>query len=109
MELRTAKSGTMEPVEKRVVRITNAHYDADAAAIGRLFLNCKILDTIRGYNARTGAHNVVFVLFASVEDKVRALDMNAQFLLGRRVGVHLASKGTYESKFCDRGYWDASC
>jgi len=68
-----------------VIRLTNVHYEADENFIKDFFQGYKILDQVRTENPRTRTRSTVYIMVASVQERVSAVnDLNG---------------GNYKSKF----------
>lgn len=85
-----------------VIRLTNVHYDANEKAIEDFFhdnYGYKILDQVRAMNPRTKTISTVYVMLASVQDRIFAVkNLNGSRICGRKVNVMPAHTGNYESK-----------
>jgi hypothetical protein len=88
-----------EPARNRIIRLTNVHFDADEKAIEDFFTGFEIADQVRAVNTRTGTKSVVYVLFATVADRIRAQPMSGSRVFDREIKIQPAPKGNYECKF----------
>ena len=83
-----------------VIRLTNVHYEADENFIKDFFQGYKILDQVRTENPRTRTRSTVYIMVASVQERVSAVnDLNGGRICGRKVNVMPAHSGNYKSKF----------
>ena len=91
--------GHMGSVSLLVLRLTNVHLDADSEVIRGYFKGYSVVDQIRVINPKTRYPSVVYVMFASVEERNRAYkSLNLGTILGRRVYLMPAHAGNYRSK-----------
>jgi hypothetical protein len=87
-----------EPARNRIIRLTNVHFDADEEVIKDFFIGFEIQDQVRAVNIRTGTKSVVYVLFATVADRIRAQPMSGSHVLDREIKIQPAPKGNYKCK-----------
>lgn len=66
-----------EPAESRIIRVTNVHYDVQRDHLEKFFGGYVIEDTFRAKNTATEKPDVVYILFATVADRIRAKDMGS--------------------------------
>jgi hypothetical protein len=83
------------PARDRVIRVTNVHFAADNKAIAKFFNGYAILDQYRTTNVRIGTKSVVYVLFATVADKIRSFELGGSMLFDREIKIHPAPHGNY--------------
>ena len=90
--------GHMRSASLLVLRLTNVHLDADAEAIRHYFKGYRIFDQIRAINPKTRYLSVVYVMFASVEERNRAYkSLNMGTILSRQIHLMPAHTGNYRS------------
>ncbi|KNG50942.1 hypothetical protein TW65_71771 [Stemphylium lycopersici] len=88
-----------------VIRLTNVHYEADEKAIEDFFQGYKILDQIRAMNPRTKTRSTVYVMLASVQDRISAVNnLNGGRICGRKVNVMPAHYGNYKINVTHDGF-----
>ena len=77
---------------------TNVDFDATEEDIQDCFSGFKIEDQFRTKNTKTKNKSIVYVLFATVADRIRACLMNGTTVLGRTIKVQPAPNGNYDRK-----------
>ncbi|KAF2825474.1 hypothetical protein CC86DRAFT_383348 [Ophiobolus disseminans] len=85
-----------EPARTRIIRLTNVHFSADKAVIEKFFADYTIEDQMRTINSRTGHKSIVYVLFASVADRLRACKKTDRNILDRIIKIQPAPTGNYK-------------
>lgn len=85
-----------QPARDRIVRMTNVHFDVGEQAIKDLFKDFTVVDQCRTVNSRTGTRSVVYVLFATVADRIRAVKLTGANLLDRIIKIQPAPNGNYK-------------
>jgi hypothetical protein len=83
------------PPCNRVIRITNVHFGADEDTIRDFFTGYTIEDQYRAINTRTRTKSIVYVLFATGVDKIRACNLSGGSILGRVIKIQPAPSGNY--------------
>jgi hypothetical protein len=86
------------PARDRVVRMTNVHFAADNKVIDKFFAGYTIQDQYRTTNVRIGTRSVVYVLFSTVADKIRSLELSGSMLFDREIKIQPAPHGNYTHK-----------
>jgi hypothetical protein len=77
---------------------TNVDFDATEEDIQDFFAGFNIEDQFRTKNTKTKNNSIVYVLFATVADRIRAGKINGSFVLGRAIKVQPAPIGNYDRK-----------
>lgn len=88
-----------EPARDRIIRMVNVHFDADENVINEFFDGFEILDQIRANNVRTGTNSIIYILFASIADKIRAGTLSGHELVGREINIQPARDGNFKCEF----------
>jgi hypothetical protein len=97
-----------QPARNRIVRMTNVHFDVDEQAIKDLLKDFTIENQCRATNTRTGTLSVVYVLFATVVDRIRAAELDRITLLDRKIKIQPAHIGNYERECLPLEHQDQS-
>jgi hypothetical protein len=100
------KVALTEPARTRIVRITNVHFDADIKVLEEFFESFVIEDHFRTVNTSTGTKSVVYVLFGTAVERIKANSMSGRYVLNRRVKIQPAPDGNYKCKFFYLGRYD---
>jgi hypothetical protein len=95
----TTKFRLPEPATDRIVRVTNVHFETDEKVMKTFFDGLEIVDQFRTNNTRTGTKSIVYILFASIADKMRASDLSGYELIDRDVNIQPAKSGNFTRKF----------
>jgi hypothetical protein len=89
--------GDLGRAEERVVRLINVHDEATSDDIRHFFRDLDIVDLMRDTDSRRKIKHVVYVLFSSFLAKDRALNLDGQYVHGRRVAI-LPARSGYRSE-----------
>lgn len=76
--------------------MTNVHFDVGEQTIKELFKDFTVVDQTRTVNTRTGTRSVVYVLFATIADGIRAVELTGANLIDRIIKVQPAPNGNYK-------------
>jgi hypothetical protein len=87
-----------EPARKRIIRVTNVHFDASSSDIEHVFEGYTMQDQYRIYNSSNGTKSIVYVFFATAADRIRSCALNGSMLFGREVRIQPAPHSNYERK-----------
>jgi hypothetical protein len=79
----------------RAIASFASHFAADSKAIAKFFNGYAILDQYRTTNVRIGTKSVVYVLFATVADKIRSFELSRSMLFDREIKIQPAPHGNY--------------
>ncbi|KAF1940345.1 hypothetical protein EJ02DRAFT_494903 [Clathrospora elynae] len=91
-----AALGNIGRAEDRVIRVVNFHFDAMATDVEDLFQGLTIIYQVRDINVRSHTDSVIYVLFATVNDRLLAEKLASQYLLDRAIKIQPAHSGTYK-------------
>jgi hypothetical protein len=83
------------PAHDRVIYVTNVHFAADSKTLEELFESYAIQDQHRTTNTCIGTKSVVYVLFATVADKIRSFELSGSMLFDREIKIQPAPQGNY--------------
>jgi hypothetical protein len=84
------------PASARVVQLTNVHLDATDADIRDFFNGYTVLDQIRVANPQTGIDSIVYVMFATIQERDDVVaTLRSHNILGRRGNIFPARSGNY--------------
>jgi hypothetical protein len=89
----------LQPARTRIIRMVNVHFDADDDAIKNFFDGYIIEDWYRTVNVRTKKNSVVYVLFSSAAERVRACGLSGHEFMKRIIKIQPAPTGNYERMF----------
>jgi hypothetical protein len=67
-----------------------------------LFDGYTILDQFRTINTRTGTRSAVYILFASIADRIRSSELSGHTIIDRKIKIQPARDGSFARKFASR-------
>jgi hypothetical protein len=84
------------PASARVVQLTNVHFDATTADIRDFFNGYTVAGQIRAANPQTGIDSIVYVMFASIQERDNVVaTFRSHNILGRRGNIFPAHSGNH--------------
>lgn len=82
----------------RIVRVTNAHFYATTKDVEHFFKGLTVVDHIRDQNVRSRRDSIIYVMFATVKERMVAEGLSNRHLRSRVVKIQPAPIGPYQRK-----------